>query len=174
MWLGRATVVAVLLAGGAALAQQSPAALTGFELERLELNPDGQGSLLLGTGQLLPEGALRVSLVGHYEHNPLSFLSDSPGASAVPVVRDRATAHLAAAYALQQPGGAGAAASGGGVSAGRGFDGAGHLPARQPGPGHAVVSGRVGLLSERSERPGGSGGGAGRGPAGGQRRGAGR
>src|SRR4051812_36767948 len=95
-WIGSAPVlVVVLLAGGAAFAQQA-SALQGFELERLDLNPGGEGSLLLGTGGLLPQGSVRVSLLGHYERNPLSFLRD--GENAAPVVRDRVTAHLVAAY----------------------------------------------------------------------------
>ena len=72
--MGGAPVMAALLVSGAAFAQQAPVALPGFELERLDLNPGAEGSLLLGTGGLLPQGSVRVSLLGHNERNPLSYL----------------------------------------------------------------------------------------------------
>ena len=65
-------------------------------LERLALNPGGSGSLLLGTGELLAPGQLRVSTVGHYQHNPLLV---SQGGAAHALVGQRLSAHLAAAYA---------------------------------------------------------------------------
>ncbi len=85
-----------LLLAGAASAQ--PAALPAFELERLELNPSAAGSLVLGTGELLPAGSWRVNVAGHYEHDPLVlYRNDEPVGS---VVGSRLTAHLVAAYAV--------------------------------------------------------------------------
>lgn len=90
--------VATLLLASAALAQ--PAGLPAFELERLELNPNGRGSLLMGTGQLLPKGGFRLSLAGQYENDPLVMYRD--GNRLGSVVADRVTAHLLAAWAPMQ------------------------------------------------------------------------
>lgn len=68
-----------------------------FELERLELNPGAEGSLVVGMGELLPVGKWRASVAGHYAHQPLMFFRDG---EALPVVRGRTTAHLVGAYAL--------------------------------------------------------------------------
>ncbi|MFY0563562.1 thrombospondin type 3 repeat-containing protein [Archangium lansingense] len=91
----RLSAVATLLLASAALAQ--PAGLPQFELERLELNPNGRGSLLMGTGELLPKGGFRLSLAGQYENDPLVMYRD--GNRLGSVVADRVTAHLLAAWA---------------------------------------------------------------------------
>ncbi|MET0402155.1 MAG: thrombospondin type 3 repeat-containing protein, partial [Cystobacter sp.] len=88
-------LAATLLAAPAARAQ--PEGLGRFELERLVLNPNGQGSLSVGTGELLPAGGFRLSLLGHYENDPLVMYRD--GGRLGSVVRDRVTAHLLAAWA---------------------------------------------------------------------------
>ncbi len=90
--------LATLLLASVALAQ--PAGLPGFELERLELNPNGRGSLLMGTGELLPTGAFRLSLAGQYENDPLVMYRE--GNRLGSVVGDRVTAHLLAAWAPLQ------------------------------------------------------------------------
>lgn len=79
-------------------AQAQPQGLPEVELERLLLNPSGQGSLLLGTGEVLPGGAFRASLLGHYEHEPLVLYRGEEKLGAV--VKQRVTAHLTAAYGL--------------------------------------------------------------------------
>lgn len=84
----------LVLAAEVALAQE-PAPLAGFELERLELNPGASGSLLVPTGQLLPTGELRVSLMAHYQHNPLVL---ARGDEVHQIVGNRMTTHLAAAW----------------------------------------------------------------------------
>jgi OmpA-OmpF porin, OOP family len=91
----RLSAVATMLLASAALAQ--PAGLPEFELERLELNPNGKGSLLMGTGELLPVGGFRLSLAGQYENDPLVMYRD--GNRLGSVVGDRVTAHLLAAWA---------------------------------------------------------------------------
>jgi outer membrane protein OmpA-like peptidoglycan-associated protein len=91
----RLSAVATLLLASAALAQ--PAGLPRFELERLELNPNGRGSLLMGTGELLPAGGFRLSLAGQYENDPLVMYRE--GNRVGSVVGDRVTAHLLAAWA---------------------------------------------------------------------------
>jgi outer membrane protein OmpA-like peptidoglycan-associated protein len=88
--------LATCLISATALAQ--PAGLPEVELERLTLNPSAQGSLLLGTGELLQSGGYRFSLTGHYENDPLVLFQD--GERLGSVVKHRVTAHLAAAYAL--------------------------------------------------------------------------
>lgn len=72
-------------------------ALRSFDLERLELNPGAQGSLVVGTGALLPEGSLRLSMTGHYERNPLALYSTTEGLQIL--VHDRISSHLGVAYA---------------------------------------------------------------------------
>ncbi|MFE8605090.1 OmpA family protein [Archangium violaceum] len=92
------SAVATLLIGPAALAQ--PSGLPSFELERLELNPNGRGSLLMGTGELLPKGGFRLSLAGHYENDPLVMYRN--GNRLGSVVGNRVTGHLLAAWAPMQ------------------------------------------------------------------------
>ena len=87
--------IATLLLASTALAQ--PLGLPEFELERLELNPNGRGSLLMGTGELLPVGGFRLSLAGQYENDPLVMYRE--GNRVGSVVGDRVTAHLLAAWA---------------------------------------------------------------------------
>ncbi|WNG44792.1 OmpA family protein [Archangium minus] len=89
-----ALALCLLLSGMAALAQ-SP--LRNFELERLELNPGAEGSLVVGTGELLQEGMFRISAVGHYSHKPLLLYWDD---TKYEVIGGRTTMHVAAAYAL--------------------------------------------------------------------------
>lgn len=89
MWL-----MGLLLIGGVALARE-PQVLPDFDLERLDLNPGAAGSLLVGTGELLPEGELRLSVMGHYQHQPLVM---ARGDKRVAAVGHRVTTHLAAAW----------------------------------------------------------------------------
>ncbi|WNG16628.1 OmpA family protein [Cystobacter fuscus] len=142
-------LAATSLAGSDALAQ--PTGLGRFELERLVLNPNGQGSLTVGTGELLPQGGYRLSLLGHYENDPLVMYRD--GNRLGSVVRDRVTAHLLAAWSplrwlelgAQLPVVAwqkGDDLSGQGVGA----------PART-GLGTPTVYARLGLLAQQREAP---------------------
>jgi outer membrane protein OmpA-like peptidoglycan-associated protein len=94
--MARLLALATTLMGATALAQ--PAGLPEIELERLTLNPSGQGSLLLGTGELLPGGGYRVSLTGHYQNDPLVLFEGEERVGSV--VKHRVTGHLAASYGL--------------------------------------------------------------------------
>lgn len=85
--------LALALTSSAALSQT---VLPNFELERLELNPGAEGSLLVGMGELMPAGNYRVSLVAAYAHSPL--LLDLDG-QVFTIVGGRATTHAAVAYA---------------------------------------------------------------------------
>lgn len=70
--------------------------LASFNMERLELNP-GLGPMTLGSGELLPQWGLRVSLVGHYQRSPLSVESEGERLS---LVRDRTTGVLSVAFGV--------------------------------------------------------------------------
>jgi outer membrane protein OmpA-like peptidoglycan-associated protein len=91
----RAYVIALALTSFTALAQE-PSQIANFELERLDLNPAATGSLVLGTGELMPAGDFRLSAVSHYQHDPFVI---SRGGEVQSIVGSRATLHLAAAYA---------------------------------------------------------------------------
>jgi outer membrane protein OmpA-like peptidoglycan-associated protein len=149
MWPGL-LALGVLLFGARASAQLR--GVPTFELELLKLNPGGTGSLLLGTGELLPGGGHRLSLTTHYENDPLVLFQN--GEKMGVVVRHRATAHLAGAYGLW-----------GWVELGaqvpilllqRGDDLAAHGIGRPEGgltPGTPLLSLRVKLLAEREADP---------------------
>ncbi|HZI04802.1 MAG TPA: hypothetical protein VEZ71_12300 [Archangium sp.] len=47
--------------------------LPGFGLQRLQFEPSGLGSLVVGTGRTLDPGVVRVSVQAHDEHLPLNF-----------------------------------------------------------------------------------------------------
>ncbi len=98
----RLCLLAALVLSTSALAQ--PSSLPEFEVERMEFNPNGAGSLIINTGKLLPAGQSRFSLIGHYENEPLSPSLLDPntesGVREVVVVSHRTTAHLIAAYGL--------------------------------------------------------------------------
>jgi outer membrane protein OmpA-like peptidoglycan-associated protein len=90
-----ALVLFMLLPGLAAFAQQTP--LKTFELERLDLNPGAEGSLVVGMGELLEAGQFRLSAVGHYSYRPLMLFRQG---RAEAVVGGRSTMHVSAAYAV--------------------------------------------------------------------------
>ncbi|HYO53072.1 OmpA family protein [Archangium sp.] len=67
-------------------------------MERLELNPGAEGSLVVGTGEVMQAGQLRLSAVGHYSHKPLVL--SRAGQNDIPIVAGRTTMHVAGAYSL--------------------------------------------------------------------------
>ena len=75
-------------------------ALPHFNLQRLELDPAALGSLVVGTGRTLPQGALRVSVQGHYEQLPFHFQQRWEPGSGSGLVENRFTMDLTAAYGL--------------------------------------------------------------------------
>jgi OOP family OmpA-OmpF porin len=93
--LSRAYGIVLVLVSSVASAQETTRN-DRFELERMDLNPGAAGSVILGTGELLPAGDYRFSAVGHYQHNPLMI---ARGNQVHPIVGSRATMHLAGAYA---------------------------------------------------------------------------
>lgn len=93
--------LALLLCAPMAHAQEeptetSPGPLPAFSLERLELNP-GLGPMTLGNGELLPQEDVRVSVVGHYQRDPLTLTSEG---EQLVLLRDRTTALLSLAYGV--------------------------------------------------------------------------
>lgn len=69
------SVVPVLVA----LSSFAQTAVPPFELERLTLNPGGRGGLLVGAADLLDARDFRISLTGHYQHDPLVFVVEENG-----------------------------------------------------------------------------------------------
>ncbi|WNG34330.1 OmpA family protein [Archangium violaceum] len=90
-----ALALLLLLPAMAAFAQTTP--IKSFELERLELNPGAEGSLVVGMGELLQAGQFRISATAHYSHRPLMLFRDGEATGVVP---GRSTMHLSAAYSL--------------------------------------------------------------------------
>ena len=84
-----------MLSTGSASAQTG---VPAYDLERLDLNPSGVGTFLVGDGELLRPGGMRFSLLAHYERNALLLYSGNQSLGAV--VRNRVTLHLTAAWAI--------------------------------------------------------------------------
>jgi hypothetical protein len=74
--------------------------LPSFELERLQLDPGGLGSLVVGTGRTLGAGVFRGSLQGHYAQIPLKFSDEWAPTNGDGLVDGRFTVHLTAAYGV--------------------------------------------------------------------------
>ena len=70
-----------------------------FELEQLTLNPGARSNLLLSTGDLLPERSFRVSLVAHYESQPLAVYNNQDDKLGY-IVDARTTGHLTMAISV--------------------------------------------------------------------------
>lgn len=85
---------------GAALPARAQESAPTLDLERLELNPSGVGSLVVGAGELMPASSFRSSILAHYEHRPLTLSVD--GQDVGQVVRERLTLHLVRQYSLHQ------------------------------------------------------------------------
>jgi hypothetical protein len=90
------SVLASSLLFTASASAQSLAPSSGAQLERLEFNPSAAGSLVVGTGAMNSAGELRVSLLAHYEHTPVTAYRNELGRFSV--IENRQTAHVLAAY----------------------------------------------------------------------------
>ncbi|HZH02980.1 MAG TPA: OmpA family protein, partial [Myxococcaceae bacterium] len=141
--------MALAFSGNAAFAQSVP--LPSFELERLELNPSAVDSLVVGSGALLAPGAMRFSLAGHYQRNPLVVYRDEERLGAL--VRNRVTLHVLAALAVHERLELGVQVPV--VLGQRGDDltGAGLSAPSTDGVGTTLVSARVGLLRTVDDAP---------------------
>jgi hypothetical protein len=93
-------LLCLLLTPGLSMAQTGKS-LPGFDLQRLQFDPSGLGSLVVGTGRTLEPGDFRVSVEAHYEHMPLNFAREwDPGISVLGLVEDKFTTHLTAAVGV--------------------------------------------------------------------------
>jgi outer membrane protein OmpA-like peptidoglycan-associated protein len=138
-----AALVLCLPTAGAQEAEPLP----DFALERLELNP-GRGALLVSGGALLAPGDLRVSVVGHYQRDPLVTFREG---QRLALVRDRLTGVLAAAYGVLPRLELGAQLPVVTLQEGADNSGQGLAAAARSGWGSPRLQGRVGLLSQASE-----------------------
>jgi outer membrane protein OmpA-like peptidoglycan-associated protein len=91
----RATALLFLVAGLPLAARAGPPVL---DLDRLSLEPGGEGSLVLQTGDGLRSGELRLTLAAHYQRDPLQYREG--GRAVADLVGYRLGANLAAAYGL--------------------------------------------------------------------------
>jgi len=89
----------LLLAGCLGLTAFGQNVMKPFELEQLTLNPGARSNLLLSTGDLLPERSFRVSLVGHYQSQPLAVYSQTDDKLGY-IVDARTTGHLTMAISV--------------------------------------------------------------------------
>ncbi|MCU0697076.1 MAG: OmpA family protein [Myxococcaceae bacterium] len=95
--MNRVVFFAVALGAAVAVAQ-SASAIPTFDLDRvLSPDPAAPSSSLHASGDGLRAGALRVSLLGHYQHRPLRLLVE--GESAGAVIGARVSSHLGVAWA---------------------------------------------------------------------------
>ncbi|WP_083560489.1 OmpA family protein [Myxococcus fulvus] len=93
-WQRMGTLALLLLAPGAFA--QEPAALPAFLMERLEINP-GPGPLATGGGTVLRAAELRVLILGHYQHEPMTLNAKG---ETMPILTSRTTGVLAVALGL--------------------------------------------------------------------------
>ncbi len=93
-------LLCLLLAPGLSAAQ-GPKNLPAFDLQRLQFETSGLGSLVVGTGRTLDPGDFRVSVEAHYEHMPLNFSRTwDPVINVLGVVEDKFTTHVTAAVGV--------------------------------------------------------------------------
>ncbi|MCL2178032.1 MAG: OmpA family protein [Proteobacteria bacterium] len=90
----------LLLAGCIGLTAFGQAPVKPFELELLTLNPGARSNLLLSTGDLLPERSFRVSLVGHYESQPLAVYDERDDTKLGYIVDARTSGHVTMAISV--------------------------------------------------------------------------
>jgi OmpA-OmpF porin, OOP family len=143
----RGAAVAALLSCSTAMAQ---AAASGFELERLELNP-GRGLLLSGNGEPRSPGELSLMLASHYEHLPLVLRNGQE--QRLERVRHRASAVLAGSYGVLPWLEVGAQVPAVLWQSGEDHRGLGLPAVKAYGGGSPLLQARLGLLSRRQEQP---------------------
>jgi outer membrane protein OmpA-like peptidoglycan-associated protein len=100
------------LVGGLLLAATSASAqVTRFDVERLWLDPAATSSMVIGTGEIGAEGVSRLSVAGHWEHQPLVLNNSTEyfghgilegGKLQNNIVADRLTLHFGAAVSISE------------------------------------------------------------------------
>lgn len=135
--------------GGGAFAQTA----TGpdFQLERLSLDPSAVGSLVVGSGTLLPERSFRIEVVGHYAHNPL--VAYRAGERLGAVVSSRVTVHILGAISLHRRVEVGLQAPVVAFQVGDNLASEGLAKPKSFGVGSPTVSGRFALLTPSEGSP---------------------
>ncbi len=100
----RAVQIVMLIAAAAlprlGAAQAVDPAPLSFDLERLELNPSGNGSAVVGSAELLPAGTFRSAVLAHYANEPLLLVADDQVRGRI--IRERLTLHLMRQYSVAQ------------------------------------------------------------------------
>jgi len=93
----RFSVVAVLslVVSGSASAQLPN--FPQFDLDHLEVDSSAMGSLVVGTGEILPVGAVRFSLAGDYQNKPYQYIDPTGAVSSI--ISDRYTVHVVGGFA---------------------------------------------------------------------------
>ncbi len=81
-----------------ALAQPAPIPVAGFDIERFSPNLGAEQTLTLDTADLLPNRALRMTVFGHYQQNPLVLVTPTQQFGAL--IGSRVSAHVAAAFGV--------------------------------------------------------------------------
>lgn len=84
-----------LLVAGLASAQIP---IPQFDLDHLVVDSSAAGSLVVGTGEILPVGAVRFSLAGDYQNNPYRYY-DAVVGQVASIISDRYTVHVVAGVA---------------------------------------------------------------------------
>jgi hypothetical protein len=93
----RIALALTLLAASLSWAQEEQTTpLPGFELEQFEANP-GRGAGLLGSGETLLAGGLRLMVLGNYGYRPLLLRNQG---EQVAIVSDRVVGLLSGAYGV--------------------------------------------------------------------------
>ncbi|HEY8207735.1 MAG TPA: OmpA family protein, partial [Myxococcaceae bacterium] len=90
-----AVAVLSLLAAGPASAQLPN--FPQFDLDHLSVDSSAAGSLVVGTGEILPVGAVRFSLAGDYQNNPYRYYD--AGQQIGSIISDRYTVHVVGGFA---------------------------------------------------------------------------
>jgi hypothetical protein len=83
-----------LLAAGPASAQLPN--FPQFDLDHLSVDSSAAGSLVVGTGEILPVGAVRFSLAGDYQNNPYQYVDPTGVVSSI--ISDRYTVHVVGGF----------------------------------------------------------------------------
>jgi hypothetical protein len=90
-----AVAVLSLAVSGSAFAQLPN--FPQFDLDHLEVNSSAMRSLVVGTGEILPVGAVRFSLAGDYANNPYQYIDPTGAVSSI--ISDRYTVHVVGGFA---------------------------------------------------------------------------